>query len=66
VVSPFGIRCVFKLAFNGPGAGAVSEFTDKFSYEEQNLDSRKMWFRSTKPLMAFAPCCVPLFFKSME
>jgi len=44
------------LAANGPGAEAVSEFTDKFSYEEQNLDSRKMWFRSTKPLMAFAPC----------
>jgi len=44
------------MAHNGPGAEAVSEFTDKSSCEAQNLSHRKMWFRSTKPLMAFAPC----------
>ena len=44
------------LAHNVPGAEVVSEFTDKSSCEAQNLDSRKMWIRSTKPLMAFAPC----------
>lgn len=41
---------------NVPGAEAVSEFTDKSSFEVQNLGNRKMWIRSTKPLMAFAPC----------
>ena len=44
------------MPYNGPGAEAVSEFTDKSSCEAQNLSHRKMWFRSTKPLMAFAPC----------
>ena len=44
------------MPYNVPGAGAVSENTDKCSYEAQNPGNRKMWVRSTKPLMAFAPC----------
>ena len=44
------------LAITVPGAEAVSEFTDKCSSDAQNLSQRKKWIRSTKPLIAFAPC----------
>ena len=48
--------CHFSLASGVPGTEAVSEFTDKCLYEAQIPGNRKMWARSKKPLMAFAPC----------